>query len=73
MKKFINNLLSTNDGVSHKRLISIVSFVVLIILAFMSAYGHTVDPNFIYVFGSLTGVESALTAIEKIRMKNQQT
>lgn len=68
MKRFCN-MLSNADEISHKRVIAIVSFVVLIILAFMSAYGHNVDETFIWVFASLTGCESLLTVIEKIKRK----
>lgn len=67
MKQFILNMLSSSDDISHKRVIAIVSLVVVIVLAFMSAYGHTVDQSFIYLLGSLIGGESALTVIEKFK------
>lgn len=66
-KTFLKNMLSDNNDVSHKRVISIISFIVLIVLSFFAAYGHQTDEVFIYVFASLTGGESVLTVIEKIK------
>ena len=66
-KLMIKNLLSDSNDVSHKRLIGLISFIVLIILSFFSAYGHKTDDNFVYVFASLTGGESVLTVIEKFK------
>ena len=66
-KLMIKNLLSDSNDVSHKRLIGLISFMVLIILSFFSAYGHKTDDNFVYVFASLTGGESVLTVIEKFK------
>jgi hypothetical protein len=70
MKKFIKTLMSNSDDVSHKRLIAIISFIVLIVLAVLSAFSHNVDSNFIYLFGSLTGGESLLSVIDKFK-KNE--
>lgn len=68
MKSF-HVIFSNIDDISHKRVIAIISFIVLIVLAFMSAYGHNVNENFIWVFASLTGCESLLTVIEKIKRR----
>ena len=67
VKDMIKNLLSDSNDVSHKRLIGLISFIVLIILSFFSAYGHKTDDNFVYIFASLTGGESILTVIEKFK------
>ena len=67
VKAMIKNLLSDSNDVSHKRLIGLISFIVLIVLSFFSAYGHKTDDNFVYVFASLTGGESILTVIEKFK------
>jgi len=67
MKKFWNSLISPTDDVSHKRIIAVLSFVALLVFAGLSAFGHTVDSSFVYLFGSLTGGESVLTVIEKFR------
>lgn len=53
------------NTVSHKRLVSIISLVMLIILAILSAFGHSATIEYIYIFGMLTGGESVLTTIEK--------
>jgi hypothetical protein len=63
-------MLSDSNDVSHKRVIALGAFVVFIILAFFSAYGHNTDPQVLYILGSLIGGESALSVIEKF--KNQQ-
>jgi len=65
MKKLIVKLISNSNEVSHKRVIALVSLLVLIVLAFFSAFGHTVDAKFIWTFASLSGGSSILTVIEK--------
>lgn len=67
IKDMINKLLSDSNDISHKRIISIISFIVLVTLSFFSAYNHNVNSDFIYVFASLTGGESILTVIEKFK------
>ena len=70
MKKFIEDvkkLLSDNNEISHKRVIAITSFIVLVVLAFLSAYGNTTAGEFVWVFASLTGCESVLALIEKFK------
>lgn len=66
-KGFWSKLLASGetDTVSHKRLVSIISFVCLVTFAFLSAFGRSTDADYIYVFGFLTGGESLLTVIEK--------
>lgn len=53
------------NTVSHKRLVSIISLTMLIILSILSAFGHSSTIEYIYIFGILTGGESFLTTIEK--------
>ena len=64
---YIVKLLSDDNAASHKRFIAMISFLVLLVLSFMSAYGHTTDENFVWVLAFLTGGESVLTVIEKFR------
>lgn len=54
-----------SDAVSSKRFISFISLLVLIILAFLSAFGMAATTDYIYAFAMLTGGESLLTTIEK--------
>lgn len=54
------------NTVSSKRVIAVFSFVALIVLSFLSAFGHSTDTNFIYIFGALSGSQSVLTTVEKI-------
>lgn len=65
MKELFVKLISSSNEVSHKRVIALVSFIVLIILAIFSAFGHTADAKFIWTFASLSGGSSILTVIEK--------
>ncbi len=67
MKEFIQKLLSEDNTISHKRFVAIVSFVVFIILSFMSAYGHNPDEIVFTILASLIGGESILTVIEKFK------
>ena len=53
------------NTVSHKRLVSVISLLMLIILSLLSASGHSSTIEYIYIFGILTGGESVLTTIEK--------
>lgn len=62
-----------SDTASHKRLVSVTSLVMLIILSILSAFGHSSTIEFIYVFGILTGGESLLTTIEKTSERISRT
>ena len=68
-KSFCHKMLASgeSDTVSHKRVVSIVSLVMLCLLAIASALGYSATKDFIYVFGILTGGESLLTVIEKTK------
>ncbi len=67
MKLFIKSLLSNTDDVSHKRIISILSFIVLIAMVIIYAAGKQVNDTLIYVFASLCGGQSILSVIEKFK------
>jgi len=67
MKIFIKNLISNSDEASHKRLIALCSFLVLVLMVIIKAFGYQVDNNLIYVFAGLTGGQSILTVIDKFR------
>lgn len=67
VKNFIRNLLSGKDETSHKRVIALGSFFVLVGMVLIKAKGHPIDSNLIYVFASLCGGSSVLTVIEKFR------
>ena len=69
MKTFIKNLLSNSDLISHKRLLAIVSFIVLVVMVGLKAKGLEIDKDLIYVFAGLTGGNSILTVVDKF--KNQ--
>jgi uncharacterized membrane protein HdeD (DUF308 family) len=71
MKRWLKEMMSSRSEVSHKRFIALVSLLVLIVLAFFSAFGHTASESLYYIFGSLVGGSSILTVIEKFN-KNQQ-
>lgn len=65
MKTFFTNLIGSSDEASHKRIIALISFLVLIAMVVIKAMGHDVDSDLIYVFAALTGGESVLTVIDK--------
>ena len=65
MKAFIKNLISNSDDASHKRLIAMGSFLVLVSMVVIKAFGGQIDNTLIYVFASLTGGSSVLTVIDK--------
>lgn len=67
IKSFIKNMLSGNSETSHKRVIAILSFLVLVAMVVIKAKGGQVDSNLIYVFAALTGGQSALSVIEKFK------
>jgi hypothetical protein len=66
IKDFVKKLISSSDEVSHKRIISILSFLCLVVCLLASMKGKTIDEHLIYVFATLTGGTSALTVIDKI-------
>jgi len=67
MLKWIKELLSSSDDASHKRLLSIASYIVLVIMVALSAFGTTIQTELIYVFGALCGGNSIMSVIEKFR------
>ena len=72
MKKiisYIKALLSSSDLASHKRMLAIGSWLVLVVMVLLSAFGHQVDDTLIYVFAGLCGGQSALTVIDKMTGK----
>lgn len=58
-----HKLISNSDDASHKRLISILSFIILVLMVVIKALGWQVDNNLIYVFAGLCGGQSILTVI----------
>lgn len=65
IKTFLKNMLSDSNSTSHKRIIALSSFLVLVAMVIIKAKGYEVDNNLIYVFAGLTGGQSALSVIEK--------
>ncbi len=70
MGDFIKNVLSKSDNASHKRLIALGAFVVLVLMVIIKACGFDIDVNLIYVFAALTGGQSLLTVVDKYK-KNE--
>jgi hypothetical protein len=63
IKKCIDN----TSEYSHKRFVAVFSFILLIALAFLSAFGYNANSSYVWTFGALTGGESILTVIEKLK------
>lgn len=70
MGDFFKNLLSKSDSSSHKRLIALAAFTVLVLMVLLKAFGFEVDVNLIYVFAALTGGQSVLTVVDKYNKNN---
>jgi hypothetical protein len=69
MKQYIKKLISSSNDADEKRLISLLSFLVLCIMVAIKALGGLTDNTLIYVFASLTGGSSVLTVIDKLTGK----
>lgn len=74
MKKFFQELISANDGTSSKRVVSIIAFLNVLGMAWVSQFTeYKVDE---YVFDGLlllAGAGLGLTVIEKIFTKYNKT
>lgn len=66
-KNFLQKMFADGETntVSHKRVVSIISIVMLVVLSMLSCFGYSPTTEFIYIFGALTGGESVLTTVEK--------
>jgi hypothetical protein len=69
MKEYIKKVISSSDDADEKRIISLLSFFVLVLMVIIKAFGYQVDNTLIYVFASLTGGSSVLTVIDKLTSK----
>jgi hypothetical protein len=67
MKAFLKALLSDNNTVSHKRFISLVSFVIIIIMGMLSLIGAEINDTVFYTFAALTVGQTALSLPEKFK------
>lgn len=65
MGKYIKEMLSGSAETSHKRVISIASFIILIIILGLNIFGIIISPNLIYTFGGLCAGNTSLTVLEK--------
>ena len=66
---YIKTLISSSNDADEKRLISLLSFLVLVVMVIIKAKGGQIDNTLIYVFASLTGGSSVLTVIDKFTGK----
>jgi len=70
MKAFIKNMLSGSTDVSHKRVIAVCAFIVLVIMVIAHFFGAAVNDSSIFTFGGLCGGESVLTIAERFTKKD---
>lgn len=63
----MKKMLSNNDEVSHKRVISICAGLCLVAALVANFIGKTVQTDLIVIFAGLCGGESILTVIEKFK------
>lgn len=74
-KGFFHRMICSgeSDAVSSKRFISLTAILMLIILAFFSAFNYSAAADYVYVFAALAGGESLLTTIEKKNKRIKKT
>lgn len=65
MKKILVQLISSQNDVSHKRIISLLSFLVLIGMLIGSFFKLPVNEPLMYVFAGLSIGQSSLSVAEK--------
>lgn len=65
--KYIQNLLSATNDASHKRLISILSFVCIAGCLVANYCGKTIQPELIYTLFALCFGQSGLTLLDKLK------
>ena len=63
-------MFSSSNEVSHKRFISILSFIVLVVMVGLNAKDIKIDSNLIYVFASLCGGNTVLSVVDKFAPSN---
>lgn len=65
--EWLRKLLNGGSDVSHKRLISVLSFIVLIGIVVLNCFGIIIQLELIYVFCGLVFGNNALTVFEKFK------
>lgn len=66
---WFQSLLSNSDDASHKRFISVASWVILVVMVILYAFECKVSDTLIYVFAALAFGQSSLTVIDKFLKK----
>lgn len=69
ISNIIKIVISNSDEASHKRLLSLLSFIILIIILILNAFGIIISNILIYVFAGLCAGNTTLSVIEKILNK----
>jgi hypothetical protein len=70
---FLTKMLGDSNEVSHKRLISLLSFLCLVVCLIFNIRGKIIDQNILYVFATLCAGNSAMTVVDKIFKKDSST
>ena len=65
--KWLKELLNGGSDVSHKRLISVLSFTVLIGMVVLNFSGTIIQVELIYVFSGLVLANNTLSVVEKFK------
>lgn len=63
--KWLKTIMSRDDEASHKRLISLGSWIILIGMVVLNCFGIKIMDQLIYVFAGLTAGNTTLTVLEK--------
>ena len=70
--KWLEKLLNGGSDVSHKRLISLISLIVLIGMVALNSFGTIIQVELIYVFCGLVFGNNALTVFEKFKKNDNK-
>lgn len=65
MKDFILKMLSSSEDISHKRSISLCSFICIIIVLLFDLVGVKASQYLVYIFAGLILGSSGLSVIDK--------
>ena len=65
MKQYLKNLFNSGSrDADTKEFITVGSWLVLVIMVVLNAWGKTIDMHLIYIFASLAGGSSVLTVAQ---------
>ena len=71
MKQYLKNLFNSGSREADtKEFITIGSWIMLVVIVVLNAFGKMIDWHLIYIFASLAGGSSILTVLQGFIKKN---